>query len=78
MTIFDGHGRTPHDMLEQILSGAAMICCLPCLCIVAFTKFVSRISKRGEKSARKEETESARMNGSEKVEVRVMADTETL
>ncbi|KAF2664366.1 hypothetical protein BT63DRAFT_460667 [Microthyrium microscopicum] len=31
MTIWDGHGRTPHDTLEQFLSAGAMILCLPCL-----------------------------------------------
>jgi hypothetical protein len=38
MTLFDGHGRTPHDTFEQIQSTAVMLCCLPCLCIVACYK----------------------------------------
>jgi hypothetical protein len=42
MTIFDGHGRTPHDTLEQFLSAVAMICCLPCLCVVAIGKVIPR------------------------------------
>jgi hypothetical protein len=40
MTLRDGHGRTPHDTLEQVLTGAAMICCLPCLCFVGLMKYL--------------------------------------
>ena len=38
MTIWDGHGRTPHDALENFLSVGAMILCMPCLCVVACRK----------------------------------------
>jgi hypothetical protein len=60
MTLLDGHGRTPHDTLEQTLSGAAMLCCLPCLCVLAgskfFTTLVEKVRQFGEpKSGRKRE-----------------------
>jgi hypothetical protein len=38
MTIWNGHGRTPHDTLENILSLGAMLFCLSCLCVVACSK----------------------------------------
>jgi hypothetical protein len=38
MTIWDGHGRTPHDGLENFISSVAMLFCLPCLCVVACSK----------------------------------------
>lgn len=38
MTIWDGHGRTPHDTLDEIQASIAMILCLPCLCVVACSK----------------------------------------
>jgi hypothetical protein len=50
MTLLDGHGRTPHDTLEQTLSGAAMLCCLPCLCVVACSKFFATLAKKMSQS----------------------------
>jgi hypothetical protein len=49
MTIWDGHGRTPHDTLENILSTAAMLFCLPCLCAVGCSKIkLPAYRKKGE------------------------------
>ena len=49
MTIWDGHGRTPHDTLENILSIGAMLFCLPCLCAVTCTKIkLPPYRRRGE------------------------------
>lgn len=46
MGLRDGHGRTPHDGLETFLSGAAMLCCLPCLCVVAVGKLIPKKAER--------------------------------
>lgn len=56
MTLLDCHGRTPHDGLEQFLSGIAIICCLPCLCIVKVVDKVkdSKSSSDGGKGKDKE------------------------
>jgi hypothetical protein len=54
MTIWNGHGRTPHDTLENILSIGAMLFCLPCLCFVACTKIKSPTSRRKEETREKQ------------------------
>jgi hypothetical protein len=41
MTLWDGHGRTPHDTLENIQATIAMIFCLPCLCVVGCSEKLS-------------------------------------
>jgi len=43
MTLLDGHGRTPHDTLEQTQSAVVMLCCLPCLCVVACVQSVASL-----------------------------------
>jgi hypothetical protein len=48
MTIWDGHGRTPHDTLETILSTAAWIVCFPCLCVVGCSKIKLPGQRRNE------------------------------
>ncbi|KUJ08682.1 uncharacterized protein LY89DRAFT_323113 [Mollisia scopiformis] len=56
MTLLDGHSRTPHDTLEQFLSGIAMLCCLPCLCVVKIAEKTrsSESSSRDRTGQRKE------------------------
>ncbi len=55
MTLRDGHGRTPHDSLENALSSMAMICCLPCLCTLAVSNFLGKLFKTGPHPIEKEE-----------------------
>ncbi len=63
MTLLDGHGRTPHDALEQFLSGAAMICCLPIICVVKVCEKLKglRERSRGGKEDRKEEGDGVKL-----------------
>jgi hypothetical protein len=53
MTLLDGQGRTPHD--TYLLSGAVMVCCLPYLCVVACTKFLSIFVKKAQFDGTKNE-----------------------
>jgi hypothetical protein len=59
MTIWDGHGRTPHDTLENILSICAMLFCLPCLCIVGCSKIrLPGYIRKGKPKEEQSETQS--------------------
>jgi hypothetical protein len=56
MTIWDGHGRTPHDTLENILSSGAMLCCIPCLCVAACGKI--KLPAYSRRAAKEEQSKS--------------------
>jgi hypothetical protein len=58
MTIWDGHGRTPHDTLENILSITAMFFCLPCLCFVACSKIKLPTFRKEKEMVNEEQPES--------------------
>jgi hypothetical protein len=70
MTLLDGHGRTPHDTLEQTQSAVVMLCCLPCLCVVAcIQSVVSGVQNAKQHGRMKEQTRSNGMGQEGKVEL---------
>lgn len=54
MTLWDGHGRTPHDGLEQFQGAVAMIFCCPCLCFLSIAGALSNIFNWGTKKQKGE------------------------
>ncbi len=46
MTLWDGHGRTPHDTLENIQTTAATLCCLPCLCVMGGVRYFNNLIEK--------------------------------
>jgi hypothetical protein len=59
MSIWDGHGRTPHDTLENILSIGAMLFCLPCICAVGCSKIkLPAYKRKGETKSEQYKTHS--------------------
>jgi hypothetical protein len=79
MTLFDGHGRTPHDTFEQIQSTAVMFCCLPCLCVVACYKCgLSLVEKaRGSKLQVKSKSQGIEEKGVVQAAAAVIDNTGT-
>lgn len=60
MTFWESQNRTPHDSIENAVSIAYLVICIPCLCVVAFGKTLR--PRRGKTPEVKDSQPTAKAN----------------